>query len=278
MPRSRERSRPLECRAGVRRALGCLALLAAAQVAQPAEAQRVIFSPDITLDLRGLTVPDEAVVDFDSGSAEPIEFADLPLELAVTAFEIAESGPVAFAVDASVRLGDIEVTPQDIVLSDNGSFDFLFKGRGNGIPRGARIDAVTLIDDECAFSLDITVQLDGLIAADEDLILCEGGLLFDGSESGIARELDLDAAHLNDDGDLLVSFDGTGEVTGITFHDEDVLLFDGGGWELLVRGRDLDSELRGGDLEALSIVEVVPPLFADNFESGGTGAWSLTVP
>jgi hypothetical protein len=110
-------------------------------------------------------------------------------------------------------------------------------------------------------SFDTTVDLGGgLVAADEDVVQWSGAsfsLVFDGSAEGIAEGLDLDGAHDAGGGALGLSFDASGSVGGVSFDDEDVLLFDAAGpsWSLVYDGSAQHAELTAADVEAIALPE-----------------------
>jgi hypothetical protein len=79
---------------------------------------------------------------------------------------------------------------------------------------------------------------------------------FDASLAGVAPGLDLDAAHyLATDGSLLLSFDGSGVVGGISFDDEDVLRLDplGGIWSMAFDASSYHAGWSPADLDALQL-------------------------
>ena len=111
-------------------------------------------------------------------------------------------------------------------------------------------------------SFNKTTQLTSeLVVCDEDLVEWTGGafqspLYFDGSEAGVPDALDLDAAQLYSAKQLLLSFDSSGSIEGIAFHDEDILEYDLGTqrWALDTDPSKVESALSGADLDALVVV------------------------
>ena len=110
-------------------------------------------------------------------------------------------------------------------------------------------------------SFDVTVTVGGITATDEDLVRVHGGvfsLFFDGSAAGIDPGLDLDAAYiLASNGHLLLAFDGSGTLGGVSFTSEDVLEFTptSTGWALAYDGLAEHSGWVGADLHGLSAVD-----------------------
>ena len=181
----------------------------------------------------------------------------------VTAFASdSRTRTVLFAVDTATTVGSVTAGPADVVRYSPLAQSIEFDSSAAGIAPGVRTDAIALTDTgDLLLSFDITVELPGGIAVDdEDLVLYDGGtfaLFLDGSAAGVPREADLDAAHLLAGGDaLLVSFDITGTVRGVTFNDDDVLEYTirSGDWELALDGELLDDELVGADIDALAAV------------------------
>ena len=110
-------------------------------------------------------------------------------------------------------------------------------------------------------SFDVTVDLGaGLVASDEDLVTYSlagaFSMLLNGSNAGLDRGLDLDAAS-ELDGNLLVSFDSDGSIGGIDFADEDVLSFDPtiSTWTHMYDG----SAIHPGEWEGADLVAVPEP-------------------
>ena len=264
--------------------LAPLAFVASSALAAP----EITSSPDVTLLLAGKLITDETVAhDDNSGSVTPIDLGGLPANVDVVGYH--EDGNALFYTpDVAFDLPGLGVIfPYDVVLVDGGSPELFFKGGGSGVPKGVRVDAVTLDGSDLFLSFDTTVALPGGVTADdEDLVHFDGSdftMVFDGSANGVPAALDLDAAHFLDTGDLAVSFDGSGLIDGIAFDDEDVVAVDGGGnWGGPVYdASDGSTAWTAADLDALFIMDdggPPGPLFTDGFESGDTSAWTNTVP
>jgi hypothetical protein len=139
-------------------------------------------------------------------------------------------------------------------------FSLVFDGSVEGVPDGARIDAVSDADDGgLLLSFDITVALGGTTFDDADLVHFDAAgptfsLLFDSAAASVPAALDLDAAHfLFATGGLLMSFDSSGSLGGVSFDDEDVLEYDPGSgiWALSVDTQAFEPGWAGADLDAL---------------------------
>ena len=136
------------------------------------------------------------------------------------------------------------------------------KRNGNGKMNSFTIEVIDSLGGGLTASVvgdAITVDLGGgLVVAEEDLVVWDGSSLslrFDGSAAGLATGLDVDAAQDLGGGALAMSFDTTGAIGGIVFHDEDVLRFDGTSWALLVDGSAADPDWGAADLDALMVPE-----------------------
>ncbi len=261
-----------------------LAALLAPWSSVDAQVISLATSSDITTERAAVAVNDhDVVVDDLNGGIAPLPLGPIPSSADVTAFH--RSGDTDFvAFDVTVDLGNGSVARQgDAVAIDDGMFSLAFIADVAGVPAGARVDAYGIGGGGALLSFDTTVDLGGLIAADEDLVAYDTvsfTMVFDGSAEGIAAGLDLDAAHQLPGTLLALSFDGTGIVDGIHFDDEDVLIFDteSGIWLRLYDGSAADPGWTRADLDALFVTGTLPTVFLDGFESGTASAWSKTVP
>jgi hypothetical protein len=229
----------------------------------------VSLSPDVTVSLDALVFDDEDVaVDNLLGISTPVGLGALPAGAAVTAYHPLPNGDHLFALDTTATLaGPLLVRPRDVVRYDGIGFALEFDGGAAGVPDSAGVDAVSRTTaGELLLSFDTTVALvGGVTVGDEDLVQWDGAsfvLVFDGSAEGVADGLDLDGAHQAIGGKLGLSFDGSGSLGGVSFDDEDVLLFDASGttWTLAYDGSALHAALAAADVEAIALPE--PAQFA----------------
>jgi hypothetical protein len=242
-------------------------------------------SPDITAGLGGLSVNDEDVAEDDLGGGLGLApLGALPSAADLAAYHVLANGEQLLAFDTTVSLpGGLTAEPRDVVRYNGATYSLEFNGAANGVPNGTQVDAVSVLNGgDLLLSFDTTVVLSGLSVDDEDLVRFDGStfsLFFDGSVEGVSTALDLDAAHhIDANGHLLLSFDGSGTVGGVDFDDEDVLEYDpvAGTWLLAYDGSAQHSGWLTADLDAVHALS--PLIFADGFESGDTSAWSSTVP
>jgi len=96
--------------------------------------------------------------------------------------------------------------------------------------------------------------------ADEDIVRfdVESGqfsLTFDGSAQGLPRDADVNALALLSDGSILMSFQDSLTVPGISevVDDSDLLLFDGAAYSLYLDGSDVGLTQREEDIDALGL-------------------------
>lgn len=243
-------------------------------------------SPDVSITLAMEAFDDKSVIEDDLlGSVSSVPIGTVPSPADVAGYAFAED-PAAhlFSLDVSITLPGIPIlTPGDVGRFQGGVFTIAFQGALHGIPPGTSIDAIALHGEDLLLSFDTTIALDPGFAEDEDLVLADAAgltLFLDGSASGIDSSLDLDAAHnVASNGHLLVSFDTSGAIAGVSFNDEDVLEYDPltGTWLLSFDATSLYAEWAAVDMDAFHAAFSTGVIFADGFESGDTSEWSAIV-
>jgi hypothetical protein len=220
-------------------------------------------SPDITVDLSGTTPDDEDLISDDlRGTVTLLDIASVPDTADLDAYHRLRNDDQLFSLDTTVDFGEgLVATPGDVVRFDGTGFKLEFDGSAHGLPASAVVDAVSVIDaGDLLLSFDITISVDGITVDDEDLVSFDGAdftLFFDGSAAGVDEALALDAAHhLDPNGNLLLSLDGSGTLGDVAFDDEDVLEYDpvGGTWEMSRDGSAEHSSWIQADLDALHAV------------------------
>jgi len=225
--------------------------------ADPGIISEALFSPDVTVELGALTLPDENVAYEDFSTAiSPWVFIPLPEHVDVVAYhlDVSGDGTVYFSVDVTSQVGaGLTITPRDVVAYDFTNFSIKIAGDDLGVPVGARIDAMSVepTTGEFILSFDTTVSLGGTVFDDEDLALIDGApasLYLDGSALGVAPALDVDGASVLADGFVVMSFDGSGVLGGITFDDEDLLLYSSltGAWMMAYDASSWAPGMAGG--------------------------------
>jgi hypothetical protein len=238
----------------------CLGLLVLGSTAR-AQFASLELSPDTTIAIGGSVLGRDEVGEDDLAGAVAFTGTGvaLPINANLTAFQRLAGGGALFASDVPVALpGGVVARPFDVVRQTVGPPTLAFSGASAGVPASAQIDALVEVGGDLWLSFDTTVSLGGTVAGDEDLVRVPPGgaptaLVFDGSQEGIGVSLDLDGADRLDDGRLLLSFDGGGSAGGVSFADEDVLLFDpsSGSYALAYDGSAEHSAWYASDLDAL---------------------------
>ncbi|NBB91839.1 MAG: hypothetical protein GVY32_01560 [Gammaproteobacteria bacterium] len=93
------------------------------------------------------------------------------------------------------------------------------------------IDAFERLDaNRFYFSTDTHVESGGLVIAPGDIVLSDNdslSLAFDANAEGLSAGTDVDAVAVDDNDDMLLSFDTAIELDGNVFEDADLVRFDG---------------------------------------------------
>lgn len=245
---------------------GLLLALVLAASASAAPPSSVTFSPDVTVTFggAGLTATDEGVaVDNLMGVVATASFPGVPERAAVTAYHLLPNGDALFALDTATELpGPLVVDGRDVVrFTTSKTYALEFDGSAHGVPDGAAIDAVSMTGPGLLLlSFDVTVDVGGVVAADEDVVGWDGASFWpalDASALGVPEAVDTDAIHDPQDGNGVLSFDTGGSVGGVAFDDDDVLLFDfsGGTWSIVYDGSAQHAALEVADVEAVALPE-----------------------
>lgn len=252
-----------------------LAVITGAASAGTAPIEQLTVSPDVTLDLAGQLVSDEnAAVDDLAGVVILESIGAIPPNADLTAFHVAPNGDTFLVFDITVELaGGITARPFDVVRRSGGAFSIAFDGQAEGIPAGARVDAVSQDGaGDLLLSFDTTIEFAGFTAQDEDVVLFDDpsfSLLLDGSAAGIPEAADLDAVHYaHDTAILYLSLDISGTAGGVVFSDEDLLVYETGPgfWSMAYDGSAEHAAWVGGDLDAAFATFLAGFLFKDGFE------------
>ena len=220
--------------------------------------ENLTYSSDITTVLGGVIVaPGTLADDTLDGTVALRPLDGLPDNVNIDAYHRMNNGHQLFSLYQTVILpGGIPAGPEDVVRWDGAAFSLFFDGSGVGVPNGVNVDAAGIgPSGDLIVSFDTTVFLDGETFADEDVVAfgAEGFRPFlMASEVGVPPFLDLDALH-STGSSLLLSFDTSGEIAGISFDDEDVLEIDDLmlGWSLAYDGSAFHGGWAAADLDAL---------------------------
>ncbi|MEM9177772.1 MAG: hypothetical protein AAGC67_21385 [Myxococcota bacterium] len=113
---------------------------------------------------------------------------------------------------------------------------------------------------DLVLSFSRSVDFQGLRVRDEDLVGFDGAngySVLEGTVQGLDPSLDLDAADWVAPGLIAASFDSAGQLDGLSFDDEDVLLLSVAGAppRLLSDASNLDPAWASADLQAVAVPE-----------------------
>jgi len=166
---------------------------------------------------------------------------------------------IVASVDASTSIATTPVRNRDLLsVKLNGGGATILRTLGDLLPDGVDVDAISLLEDNrLVFSTDVSFRAGGVEADDEDLVLCDRGVLslvFDGSAAGLPEKADIDAVHVLSLSplDLLYSVDAPVEVAGIVIADDDIVRFDGATHAVVRTGASLiGDETARADVDAL---------------------------
>lgn len=248
----------------------------------PTTAQEVIAaSPDITIDLgAGVIAADEDVaLDNQLGIVMLENLGTLPDASDVIALGFDVNGDRFIAFDTTTTLaGGVVARPGDVVRYDGTAYSIEFDALAAGVPSGVMTNATSRSANGLFLSFDTTVDLGaGLVVADEDVVDWNGTsftLAFDGSLAGLDSALDVDAVQSLGGGSFLLSFDTTGQISGLVFSDEDLMRFDGANWSVEFDASELNSAWVAADLDAVMVPE---PLVGLLLPLGGMGLLVLSM-
>ncbi len=208
----------------------CVLVPYATASAAPTALESLSFSPDITTLVKAVSVDDENVLldDF-SATGSLVGLGSLPVAADVDAYHSLPGGDALFSVDTTITLPSATASPSDVIRFSAGSYSVAFSGSTAGIPQGVNVDALTQRGGDLIMSFDVTTVLGGITYQDEDLVHYDGAgfsMFIQGASAGIDGRLDVDGVHQLDNGNLLVSFDVSGTVGGVSFEGADVLEYD----------------------------------------------------
>jgi hypothetical protein len=286
--------RPIRSRRGPLRGLGRFvastaglsALSALPLSAAEGDLVELLVTPDVAVALPDIVAP---VLDRDVLRTRPgttlhsfLSLPPLPPGVGLASIDLAPSGDLFFAIEgfADLGLGGL-VTPGAVVR---------IPGSGGPasvvalVPAGLGIDALEVVDPaapEILFSIDVAARLPGNVdVQDEDVIRYtpkDGFSVALDLTNAVADGLDLDGLDRSaDGGPWFLSFDGSGEVGGVPFDDEDVLAFEDATWSLAIDGSAAAPAWESADLAALAVLPA--GLFSDTFETGELDRWSSRSP
>lgn len=192
----------------------------------------------------------------------------LPVMLASTPVA-AQLANVDFSPDITLHLAGVVTADENIARDNFSSIVLLPVG---AIPANADVTVYhRLANGDSLLGFDITVELPGaVIARPADIVRFDGGAFsieFDGTAEGIPAGVRIDALSAGVGGNLLMSFDTTVEVSGVTVSDEDIVEFDGMDFSLIFDGSAAGLE-SAVDLDAMHFATESGDFYL-SFDTGG---------
>ncbi|MEO8486949.1 MAG: hypothetical protein ABI585_11500 [Betaproteobacteria bacterium] len=220
------------------------------------------YSSDITVSIGSpaLTVgPADIIRDFLAGPFTAPDIGSIPEGAQLVAYHRTGSGGQLLVFDTVVTLGGALFGPRDVVHYDGATHTLYFDGAAQGIPDGVRITGIALTDSgQLLLAFDTTVALSGNTYAPIDIARWNGSAFvpyFAGGNAGIGPGLLLQDFHLIEGtSQLLMTFDTSGTVGGVTFDRSDVVEYTPGSpgiWQRAFRATSRSSAWSAADLTAL---------------------------
>jgi len=210
----------------------CLLMLPVTQ----AQVTSLVISPDITAgmprDVGGAIIAFDTVlfnVDVSTGLATggTVPLAGPPfIAVDVDAFDDlldAFSIDIAGEVEPAISGSTFFMRPGEIYTR---SGTLLFDPVAAGLPANTNVDALSVDPATGDLIFSIAETIASPLVLPSDLYRWDGStfdLFFDGFR--VPRALNMDAAHVLNDGTILMSFDTGGSIDGIGFRDEELLLY-----------------------------------------------------
>ena len=148
---------------------------------------------------------------------------------------------VRFSPDVTLAIGSTTVAQEDVAKDRmKGTVTLVSAG---SLPAGTNVEAYHFFRSGIQLlSLDTTVSLSGsLTAGPGDVVRLNGTvytLEFDAAANGVPSGVITDAVSVLKGGDLLLSFDTTVSLGGLTLDDEDLARFNGSTFTLYFDGSD----------------------------------------
>lgn len=231
--------------------------------------KEVFVSSDIHAQLLAgdgtlVTGSDQAVFDFDPVTGDAGILAELSADdasLNIDAFGFDQESGI-FSVDTAATVAGMEIRPRDVFEEEGTGLVFAFVGGDNGVPDDVSVDAVTRdpANGDLLLSFDRTFTLPGPLQARPADLFRFGGSGFSSEFDGsvVPENANLDAVHLLNNGNMLMSFDIDvvlpGSSGSIHAADDDIVEYDPGTGSFTLAGfrlRDIDDSWQSAGVDAL---------------------------
>ena len=228
--------------------------------------------------LQGLTLENEDVAHYDPTTATAtLEFegdAVFSSDVDVDGYHILASGNVLLSTSTSATIGALSFADEDVVEYNptSGTATMYFDGSAV-FSSDEDVDAVSIsTSGDLVLSTRDNAAIGALSFADEDLVEYDVGagtatLLLDASAVGMSA--DINAAHIESDGKILLSTETSATLGSVSFGDDDIVRYDPGSdtSELVFDGGTLFSSSLE-DIDAIANVGAAAPP-----ASGLVGRW-----
>lgn len=248
------------CRALMLFAWGALLATGSAQGATTLQELRYGASTTVVLGTPPVTLtPNQIANDLLAGPVYGVPLGTIPDGVNILAYHRRLNGDQLLVLDSTVTLSGTPFSPRDVIRYDGSAYTPYFSGASQGIPDGVRISGVALVADATLLlSFDQTVTLSGITFKPNDIAQWNGAaysLFFDSAAQGVPAGNQLQDFHyLDTNAHLLLSFDSSGIVGGITFDRADILEYTPGApgnWEINYHGVGHAPAWAAADLTAL---------------------------
>ncbi len=257
----------------------------------PPEWSNLYFAPDVDFSYYSEVFPDEdvSIIQF----VPTFQYDTSPLSIPGVNLTGITDVPDLFGVLYSYDIAGEVTETRDITIDGLGGIRIFFDGSAAGIPEGVAVDGIsTLSDDTLLVSFDIDFphsswnyvmgnEIFMASTASLDLLFFTPTTLVDANYPystakgyPIPPHLRIDAfEYVPETGELLLSFDTSGEIAGIPFTDQDILGYDRWGknrWRKVDSMPEMKTEGQGynTDLKALAVTlnETADEVFSDSMD------------
>ncbi|MEE4270244.1 MAG: hypothetical protein V2I67_01135 [Thermoanaerobaculales bacterium] len=254
------------------------------------EMWHIITSTDAATVIGGTPISDRGLLLIGRDGDHPLVRtpldAILPRGVDVDALTMLDGGRLVFSTDVSFESAGVAADDEDLVLLDAGALSLVLDGSAAGLPPSADIDAahvVSLAPLDVYYSVDAPVEVGGAVFADDDIVRFDGQthtLVRSGSSllGDEALRADLDALVVDPvNNHFIFSLDVAIESgpTRTAADAGDLVVWSYGFVLMFFDASAAGLTAPGLDLDAFSLERA---LFADDFETGNTSAWSTTSP
>lgn len=175
---------------------------------------------------------------FRAGQTLAVILMVICIVLPVSARALTPIGSADLSPDVAIMLGGAVAEDEDVAIDDLIAGTITADDLGI-LPGSADVTAYhRLANGDRLFSLDTTVTLGAVSPTPADVVRYDGSIHsieLDGGVYGVPLGASVDAITMSGSS-LAVSFDVTVSLSGVTFEDEDLVLFDSGDFSMLFDG------------------------------------------